>query len=195
MTLALHVKGNKMIKQIATILAALTLLVSATGCSGMKNFLFGRGAACSSCASAAPSYGIAAPMEPGCGYEPTCGYERPLPGPRRGCGLLNGRSTCNAGPDCACHSGTQSYMPSEIGSYGNEVHDPYAYGGEVIGSEVMGDGYNGYAPQSYPSQGRIINEGMVPGSVYPNMTPQDNFDTRSQGIIQGAPTPAPTMQP
>ncbi len=177
-------------KQFATSLAALTLVVSTGGCSGMRHFLFGRGAACSSCA-AAPTYGIAAPLEPSCGYEPTCGYERPL------AGLHRGQATCNAAPDCACHSGSQSYMPSEVGSYSSQVHDPYAYGGEVVGSEVMGDSYNGYTPQGYPiysNQGTVLNEGMVPGATYYNGTTGDDFNARGQGIIQGTPMPSGSVR-
>jgi hypothetical protein len=201
MTLALHVKGNEMIKPFATMLATLTLLVSASGCSGMKNFLFGRGAACNTCATA-PTYGIA-PSEPACGYEPVCGREPvcgyepvcghehapagPLAGLRRGCGLLNGQSTCNGGPSCGCGS-AQSYMPSGVDSYYGEVHDPYAYGGEVVGSQVIGDSYNGY-----PTAGTIVSEGALPGTVYPNAAP-DNFNTRSGQII-GSPTPNPVVQP
>jgi hypothetical protein len=194
MTLALHVKGNKMNNQFATTLATLTLLVSAGGCSGMKNFLFGRGAACSTCATA-PAYGIA-PSEPVCGYEPTCGHEPvcgyesapagPFAGIRRGCGLLNGQSTCNGGPSCGCGS-TQSYMPSGVDSYYGEVHDPYAYGGEVVGSQVIGDSYNGY-----PTAGTIVSENVVPGTVYPNAAP-DNFNSRSGQMIN--PVPSPVTQP
>lgn len=196
MTLALHVKGHKMNIQFATTMATLTLLVSASGCSGMKNFLFGRGAACSTCATA-PAYGIAS-AEPVCGYEPTCGHEpvcghehaptRPFAGLHRGCGLLNGQSTCNGGPTCGCGGSAQSYMPSGVDSYYGEVHDPYSYGGEVIGSQVIGDSYNGY-----PTTGTIVSENVVPGSVYPNSS-MDNFNTRG-GQIMSSPTPSPVTQP
>ncbi|MGV3483725.1 MAG: hypothetical protein ACO1RT_04850 [Planctomycetaceae bacterium] len=171
----------------------------------MKNFLFGRGAACSTCATGAPAYGITPPMEPGCGYEPSCGrepvcgyeptcgyepaYTGPLSGLRRGCGLLRGQATCGGSPTCGCNSGMQSYMPTNVDPYYGQVHDPYAYGGEVIGSQVIGDTYNGY-----PIQGTIVSEGIVPGSSYPIIS-QDNFDSRPGTVVQPVPAPQPVPQP
>jgi hypothetical protein len=176
MRLALHVKENMMNKQLATVLATVSLLVVTSGCSGMKNFLFGRGAACGSCGSANAGNTMA-PPEAGCGYEPTCGHEgMPAPQPRSGCRLFNGKQTCNAGPNCECGGSTGAYMPSNVDYYGGEVHDPYAYGGEVIGSEVMGNGYNGY-----PVQGQVV---------------PDNFDTRGGIITSPAPvTGGSVLQP
>jgi hypothetical protein len=194
MTLALHVKGNSMIKQLATYVATMTLLVSSSGCSGMKNFLFGRGAACSTCAPSAPVYGVAPPMEPSCGYEPTCGHEPtcgfepahrgPIASLRSGCGLFNGQSVCNGSPGCNCGPSAQSYMPSGFDAYQGAVHDPYAHSGEVIGSQVMGDNYNGY-----PIQGNVMEGSMAPGVSYPGGTVQDNFDARGDRIINVNPLP------
>jgi len=141
-------------QQLATVVATLSLLVSTGGCSGMRNFLFGRGAACGSCASANPNYGIAPPADPGCGYEPTCGYEQapgPFAGLRGGCG----KSQCNARPDCGCGDATGAYMPSNVDYYGAGVNDPYAQGGEVIQDQVIGNGYNGY-----PGEGQIVPDGF-----------------------------------
>lgn len=148
-------------KQLATVVATLSLLVSTGGCSGMRNFLFGRGAACGSCASANPTYGLAPPADPGCGYEPTCGYEQ-APGPfaclRGGYGKSQGQQTCNAGPDCGCGGATGAHMPSNVDYYGAGVNDPYAQGGEVIQDQVIGNGYNGY-----PIEGQVVPDGFVPG--------------------------------
>ncbi len=117
--------------------------------------------------------------EPSCGREPVCGYEPAVqPGPfanlRRGCGLLGGQPTCNGTPDCGCGNANQTSMQPGIDSYYNEVYDPYQSGGEVIGSQVMGDGYN-----SYPT----------PGSVYSGPSVQDNFDARGDRIIRVDPIP------
>jgi len=183
MTLSLHVKGNIMVRQLAACLAALTMLVSSSGCSGMKNFLFGRGAACSTCATGAPTYGVAPFSEPACGREPACGYETASAAPFMAGGCSG--STCNGSPGCNCNSGMQSYMPSGFDSYAGNVHDPYAHSGEVIGSQVMGDSFNGY-----PAEGSVIREGMVPGMGYPSGSVQDNFGARSGGIM-ATPTPAP----
>jgi hypothetical protein len=203
MTLALHVKGYEMNLRIATFVATLSLLATAGGCSGMKNFLFGRGAACGPCAG--PNCGVAPRPEPVCGFEPVCGQEpvcghepvcgyeqapvRPFAGLRRGCGLLGGQGTCSGSPSCGCGGSTQSYMPSGVDAHYGEVHDPYAHGGEVIGSQVIGDSYNGY-----PTHGTIVPEGVVPGTVYPG-TSSDNFDARGSQIINGSPMPSVVTQP
>jgi hypothetical protein len=81
-------------------------------------------------------------------------------------------------------------MPSEVGSYYGEVHDPYAHNGEVIGSQVIGDTYNGYPVQSYPAPGTVFEGGMAPGSSYPGVSTQDNFDARGDRIIQVDPIPS-----
>jgi len=147
-------------KQLATVVATLSLLVSTGGCSGMKNFLFGRGAACGSCATANPTYGIAPPADPGCGYEPAPG---PFSRLRGGCGNMNGQQTCNAGPDCECGDATGAYMPSNVDYYGAGVNDPYAQGGEVIQDQVIGNGYTGYPGNSYPTAGQVVpDSGFVP---------------------------------
>lgn len=171
-------------KLIGTFLATLSLLVSSGGCSGMRNFLFGRGAACTSCATAAPSYTPYAHAEPSCGYEPTCGYEpscghEPVCGYETapmglidrlhsGCGLLNGRGTCGGSPGCGCSTPTQTYMNPVVDPYAGVMQDTYGCGGEVIGSQVISDGYTGY----------------------PTVT-SDNFNARSGSVINSIPTPVP----
>lgn len=79
-------------------------------------------------------------------------------------------------------------MPSNVDSFSSNVHDPYAYGGEVIGSQVMGDSYDGY-----PTQGTIIHDGLAPGVSYPSGVVQDDFNARS-GIIMN-PVPGTVQQP
>jgi len=81
-------------------------------------------------------------------------------------------------------------MPSNVEPYGTEVHDPYAYGGEVIGSQVMGDSYGGY-----PTGGGVINGSMSPNVSYPSNSMQDNFDSRGNRIINAQPIPGMVTQP
>lgn len=177
MTLALHVKGNRMNVRFVAIVATVTIVATSGGCSGMRNFLFGRGAACGVCPSQGPAYGMPGPelgcgMEPGCGYEPVCGHEGGhVGGLRRGCGLFGG-GTCNGSDSCGCGSQGHGYAPNSYGAYSGVVNDPYAFGGEVIGSEAIGGPYNGY-----------------PGAVYPGTIVGDNFDTRPGQIMSVTPGP------
>jgi len=183
MTLALHVKGNRMNVRFVALVAAVTIVATSGGCSGMRNFLFGRGAACGICPSQGPAYGMPGPelgcgMEPGCGYEPSCGYE---PGCgheprrhgllRRGCGLFGG-GTCGGSDACGCGSQRHGFAPNPYGVYSGVVNDPYAFEGGVIGSETIGGPYNGF-----------------PGAVYPGMIVDDGFDARGGQIMNVVPAP------
>jgi hypothetical protein len=167
MTLGLHVKGNKMNVRLVALIATVTIVTTSGGCSGMRNFLFGRGAACGVCPSQGPNMGLPGPelgcgMEPGCGYEPGCGHE---PVRRRGCGLFGG-GVCNGSDSCSC-SGSHGFAPNPYGAYSGGVNDPYAMEGEVIGSEMIGGPYNGY-----------------PGTIV-----GDNFGTRGGQIMSVEPAP------
>jgi len=177
MTLALHVKGNKMNVRLVALIATVSIVVTSGGCSGMRNFLFGRGAACGVCPSQGPSFGLPTPdpgcgMEPGCGYEPGCGHEPPRHrGLRRGCGLFGG-GACNGSDSCGCGSGSHAFTPNAYGAFSGVVNDPYALHGEVIGSEMIGGPYNGY-----------------PGAVYPGTVVGDNFGTRGGQVMSVDPAP------
>jgi hypothetical protein len=192
MTLALHVKGNRMNVQLVATLATVLIVATSGGCSGMRNFLFGRGAACGICPNQGPAYGVPGPelgcgMEPGCGYEPGCGHElgcgyetpgahRPFAGVRRGCGLFGG-GLCNGSSSCNCGSRGLTPSANPYGAFSGVVNDPYGFGGEVIGSEMIGGPYNGY-----------------PSVVYPGTVVDDNFDSRDSRIIRGEsvrPVPTP----
>ncbi len=173
--------------RFVTCVTTLLVLTTSGGCTGMRNFLFGRGAACSNCATQGPAYGglgqgpsggeYGCGTELGCGREPGCGYEhegtqpfRPFARLRQNCGLLGGRGICNGSPNCNC--GPQGYA-TPYGAYNSGAIDPYAYEGEVIGSEIVGDGYGGY-----------------PGVIYPNSRiVDDNFDVRGERIIGVDPVP------
>lgn len=181
MTLALHVKGNKMNVRLVAIIATVTIVTTSAGCSGMRNFLFGRGAACGVCPSQGPAFGLPAPelgcgLEPGCGYELGCGHEPPRHGRMlRGCGLFGG-GTCSGSDSCGCGSGSHGFAPGAYGAHSGVMNDPYAIEGVVIGSEMIGGPYNGY-----------------PGAVSPGTVIGDNFGTRGGQVMSVDPTPrAPT---
>lgn len=68
----MHVKEKKMNARICSIIAVMSLMSFSVGCSGMRNFLFGRGARCGLCnrnAAPAPQFGNT--MQAPCGA-PTC---------------------------------------------------------------------------------------------------------------------------
>jgi hypothetical protein len=206
MTLALHVKGYMMNIRIVATVAILAVMATSGGCSGMRNFLFGRGAACGpGPAAAVPMYGLpgierGCGMERGCGFEPGCGYElgcgyepgcgyeatprhRPFAGLRGGCGLLRGHGSCAGSAACGCgHHG--SYMPGQYDAYSGAVHDPYSYGGAAIGSQIVGDSFGGY-----PST-------IQPGMLFPGSGSMgDNFNLRGETIIDGSMLPGTVVRP
>jgi hypothetical protein len=158
--------------RFVALIATVAVITTSSGCSGMRNFLFGRGAACGVCPSQGPGYGLPGPelgcgMEPGCGYEPTCGHEPPrFGGLRRGCGLFGG-GICRGSDSCGCGANAHPGVTSGYGAFPGVVNDPYMYDGAVIGSEMIGGPYNGY----------------------PNTIVGDNFDSRGGQIMSVDPTP------
>ena len=122
--------------RICSFVAVMTLVSITSGCSGMKNFLFGRGARCGLCNSnsggmPAPQFGNA--MQAPCGG-PQCGQpnmgqpfaNQPYMGPQHGCGSEHYQpapynqggyscGTCGApsGGDCGC-SYSDPYMSGEV---------------------------------------------------------------------------------
>ena len=166
--------------RILTVAAVMTLLTLSSGCSGMRNFLFGRGARCGLCNSqrtpllprqnldanvpvaAGASRGLCglrnnapaqAPLTyaPNYAAEPGCGYE-PACGHEAGCGYETAADQCNCG---GVVSGTSSYGPSNYGpvveNYAPVVSDPYS-SGNVVGS--------------YPVEGQIVGNGYpIDGTV------------------------------
>ena len=71
-THAMHMKEKKMNNRICSVIAIMTLMSFSTGCTGIKNFLFGRGARCGlRSGGLTPQFGNAmqAPnsQQPGCG--------------------------------------------------------------------------------------------------------------------------------
>jgi len=195
MTLGLHIKEHIMNVRLITCLTAVLAIAAGGGCSGMRNFLFGRGAACGNCPPGGMEMGgpigeFGCVMEPdcgdelGCGREPVCGHEgrpgrRPLLGRHQGCGLFAGLGFCNGANGCGCGQGPATGYRS---GYGGVVNDPYSYSGEVIGSEIMGDPMGGYP-------GAILPGTVYPGTVYPGTISSDNFDARGERVIGIDPQP------
>lgn len=196
MTLGLLIKGNAMNFRLITVMTAVLVITTSSGCSGMRNFLFGRGAACGNC----PTPGMTAGIEPGCGHEQGCGHEfgcghepgcgheaspgwRPMSGLHGGCGLFRGAGICNGSSACNCGGRAPQGYQSGFSGMGS---DPYSsYPGEIVGSEIIGDTYGGYPGA------------VTPGNVVPGTISGDNFGARSgERIIGVDPQPiAPSVNP
>ena len=120
----MHMKEDNMNTRICSVIAIMTLVTFSSGCAGIKNFLFGRGARCGLCSggSLAPQFGNAmqAPNPAGPCQQPA------------GC---NGQVS-SAQPCGGCGSTAMNH--SGYGNYG--VADPYQ-SGQVIpqNGQMMGD--------------------------------------------------------
>lgn len=151
--------------RICSVVAAATLLSLSSGCCGMKNFLFGRGARCGLCnkLSSIPRPQFGNVMQAPCGqtpYTPAAPapqqYAAPAYQPQSTCGCNNNTygapaysagetcgtcySAAHSGIDCGCNSGVNSYAPAMTDPYGGGqvIHDGGAiYGGEVYGGQVV----------------------------------------------------------
>ena len=120
----MHMKEDNMNTRICSVIAIMTLVTFSSGCAGIKNFLFGRGARCGLCSggSLAPQFGNAmqAPNPAGPCQQPA------------GCnGQVSSAQPCG---DC----GSTAMNHSGCGNYG--VADPYQ-SGQVIpqNGQMMGD--------------------------------------------------------
>jgi len=80
-------------------------------------------------------------------------------------------------------------MPSGVDSYYNDVQDPYAYQGAMIGSQVVGETGSGYPMPGGQSFG------SMPSGNYPGSTMSDNFNERGERIIRVDPIPGMVSQP
>ncbi len=146
--------------RIITVVAALTLLTFSGGCSGMRNFLFGRGARCGLCnrldnQAPAPNYNTAAaqPCAPQC---PPAPQQNMVVAPQTGCGCNGATYAPSYG---AAHSGNACGC-----GVGQEVisHDPYM-NGVVVEGDVVGNGYMGdWEARRYDAQGDLIVSESVP---------------------------------
>ncbi|TWT54628.1 hypothetical protein Pla22_22780 [Rubripirellula amarantea] len=168
-----------MITRSWTVVAVITLLSLSSGCSGMKNFLFGRGARCGLCTKLAtpfqgPCFGntMAAPLP----AAPTCQapayVPQPYAAPQQPCATPNYQApTCGcqtpstydhggyASGECGCGVGSQSYDTGYYDHGGYEtgiVADPYM-GGQSYGSPSYGTPVYGGSSDGPISPGQIIN--------------------------------------
>lgn len=169
--------------RIVTVVMAAGMLATTTGCSGMKNFLFGRGAACGLCSklslpkpcfgnmmpqaaatcppvAAAPVYApapaapcVAAPSAP-CVSAPVATYP-----------TTDTCSSCYAAPsDCGCGAPTATTV------------DPYLMPTTSLPTTSYQSGGVVYDQAPIVSSGDIIGSGS---SVSPGMViPSDNFQSR-----------------
>lgn len=148
-----------------SVVAVVLLLSTSSGCSGMKNFLFGRGAQCGVCNQAASPTLLPNGLAP---------YAPPVASADCGCNGHAAGDVCTG--DATYGSYGAAYGPGVeySNSYGPGVSDPY--GEQIIGGGVIyGQGAMG--------PGTIIDGGYVPGSM------SDNFDARGDRIIRQDPLP------
>ena len=131
----MHMKEDNMNTRICSVIAIMTLVSFSTGCTGIKNFLFGRGARCGLCngGSLAPQFGNAmqAPNPNGSCQQPA-GYN----------GQVYSAQPCG---------GCGSTVPNHCGCGNYGVADPYQSGqvipqnGQVMGGTgvpMQTDGFN-----------------------------------------------------
>lgn len=162
-----------------TLVTLVMVMGSATGCGGMKNFLFGRGARCGLCNRGAVPAPVnpaapAQPAAPGCGLLPRCGLFGRKPAPTHtppvACTPPAGYAPLPTRPD-VCRDGNtgQGYVGS----------------GCVDGGYSMGMGGDcGCAPGygAAPSQGGVVDP-YLRGGVNNGGYPIDG--DYSGGVIQG----------
>lgn len=131
----MHMKEDNMNTRICSVIAIMTLVSFSSGCTGIKNFLFGRGARCGLCngGSLAPQFGNAmqAPNPNGSCQQPA-GYN----------GQVYSAQPCG---------GCGSTVPNHCGCGNYGVADPYQSGqvipqnGQVMGGTgvpMQTDGFN-----------------------------------------------------
>lgn len=164
--------------RLVTVLAVISMLVAAGGCGSVRNVLFGRGAACGVCPSAAPNFNVSPPA-----YGAPAPYANPAPTfgspgqscPTPGCGGPGYSAPAYGGPaygdSCGC-GGEGSYYGdgSYYGGYGGEMYP----GGTVIGTPMIGTGISGgYSGDAYNLNNWIpADPNYVPGSaVYSDGSP------------------------
>ena len=160
-----------MMNRNVSVVAVVLLLSTSSGCSGMRNFLFGRGAQCGLCnqATAPPAF-LPNGLAP---------YAPPVASADCGCNGNVASDVCTG--DATCGSYGAAYGPGVeySNSYGPVVSDPYSE--QVIGGGVMyGQGAMG--------PGTIIDGGYVPGSM-PDDFEARRYDTQGDRIIRQDPLP------
>ncbi len=163
-----------MMNRNVSVVAVVLLLSTSSGCSGMKNFLFGRGARCGLCNQA----GAPSPLLP-TGLAP---YAPPTASADCGCNGHVASDVCTGDADCGSYGAAYGPGVEYSNSYGPAVSDPY--GEQIIGGGVMYGQGGVYDQGAAYGQGTVYNQGsVVPGSM------SDNFDARGDRIIQQDPMP------
>ena len=124
----MHMKEDNMNTRICSVIAIMTLVTFSSGCTGIKNFLFGRGARCGLCSggSVAPQFGNAmqAPNPSG-PYQQSAG----------GCnGQVYSAQPCN---------GCGATAPNNCGCGNYGVADPYQSGQMIPQNGQMMGGAGG----------------------------------------------------
>lgn len=187
--------------RMLTVLTTTMLLVATSGCSGMRNFLFGRGARCGSCLSLPKLPGLggkgsclsspSAPCSVGNAVSPPIVYAPAAPlqyqsAPCESCAIGNSYA---GNADCGC-SASSAYAPT-LSS------DPYLSSPPINGSIQSGGQI--YDDSSYNGQ-PIYNESPVyNGAESYNGVPSGNdnffrsqsrrFDTDGARILSVDPLP------
>lgn len=184
--------------RICSVIASVTLMAFSTGCSGTRNFLFGRGARCGLCTKKAsvvpaPQFGNTMPaLQP---YAPVSAAPcQTAPCPSAPCQAPAYQGSVVTAPQsgCGCNgvsgivSGGGVYTGNACGSCGDYG---VSYGG---GCNSCGNAAQGYVTDPYlnsgtvvgevvPHDGQIIGEPVLGGQGIPSTsTPiqSDNFDAR-----------------
>lgn len=158
-----------MMKRNLSVVAVVLLLSTSSGCSGMRNFLFGRGAQCGLC-----NRGGGSPLVP-----PAAGAPYgPPPAASADCGCQGhiAGEVCPEQNTCNTYGSGYGPVVDYSNSYSPMANDPYS--GQVIGDGVIYD-----SNTIYDGPGTIVGGDYVPGTM------SDDFDARSNGIIQQAPMP------
>ena len=142
----MHMKEDNMNTRICSVIAIMTLVSFSTGCTGIKNFLFGRGARCGLCngGSLAPQFGNAmqAPNPNGSCQQPA-GYN----------GQVYSAQPCG---------GCGSTVPNHCGCGNYGVADPYQSGqvipqnGQVMGGTAVPMQTDGFNARKFDTDGSRI---------------------------------------
>ncbi|NND98796.1 MAG: hypothetical protein HKN47_15865 [Pirellulaceae bacterium] len=191
--------------RILMVVLTATLLSLTTGCSGMRNFLFGRGARCGLCQTIRQPLSRLNPRnnqnaqvpvpQNNCGsnqcgqtYGPDvtgttelgCGLER-------GCGLEVGCGQEMISNQCPCGNNISGYGPV-VNHYGSVVNDPYLSGNVIDGQIVDGQIINGQIIDGgYPVEGQIMGDSWRPRSE--TNYPSYKVDADGHRIISEEPLP------
>ena len=185
---------SRRLRSVATLCVAGTLVFSATGCSGMRNFLFGRGARCGSGVLGGRGLGL-----PGClgrlnGPAPhVCPPVHPMvggpiiEGPIVGAPIASPPIASSLGCGCTNMSAAPAIDPYLAPSTGYPIGSVPIEGTPIYGDPVYNGGtiYNGVVGgDNFQTRGDIIG---VPGPI--GGGPSRRVDTDGAVITSESPLP------